>query len=818
MTYKLISVFFDKNGNPFKDVARETPCSIINGTFIGASKTTRIYFYYDKLLNEDDDPATWVAVSKLPNGKIGSKVLESYYDDEIEEHYALLELDSFYTQYKGDVYLALQGYQDGVQVLKDDETGIYTIVGTPTIQTTGNIRLNILYAPQFIGSGETQNVNFQQILADLSTKLGIRTQTILVDELPTTGETNVFYVIENDTNNPNKANIYIWNGKTQSYVWVGDNTLFLGDYYTTEQGEDFEDSIKARVTAVENELSSVASGSPAGVYATLSDLTTADPNHNRIYVVTATGNWYYWDGTQWASGGTYQASEITRNNDIVVYLENQDKYNLNILRPLNIFSKKNLSNGVYVNPNNGTYGEHPLYSTSDYTKVNYEDVLQIPQYRTLFGTSVGRLSCYDINKNWIAQLVATEIDENDVATFEINNPNISYIRVTIKDSDIDTFMIYCGNDNYPSTYINFYENIKPNELMEEKILNDIFDFVKGENLFDKNSNDILIKHYVTYSNDEYQDDLYNVANIKIEPYKRYTFKVYPSYFGSNSNYVPMLDANGNYLGHADGINVNGILTIVTNNANAYYIRVNVKITEMDTYMCVEGSSYPSTYKEYINYAKLRNIQTPLFGKKLYCDGDSIMEGVVNGGGFAKIIAENNGMILKNIAVSGGTIRSGTTWSGGGNRHWICESIATLPTDGDYYIFDGGVNDVNSGTAMGSITYGYSGTLDTTTFCGAFEQCCKTLVETFVGKKVGYIFVHRIWQSTDTLANSFFDNAKIILKKWGIPFIDLMELIPSLNLINELKTNYTVGGDGWHPNTEGYNKYYVDKITAWLKTL
>lgn len=26
------------------------------------------------------------------------------------------------------------------------------------------------------------------------------------------------------------------------------------------------------------------------------------------------------------------------------------------------------------------------------------------------------------------------------------------------------------------------------------------------------------------------------------------------------------------------------------------------------------------------------------------------------------------------------------------------------------------------------------------------------------------------------------------------------------------------GDGWHPNEEGYKKYYCDKIEAWLKTL
>lgn len=62
-----------------------------------------------------------------------------------------------------------------------------------------------------------------------------------------------------------------------------------------------------------NEISIVASGSPAGVYSTLSALQTADPNHSRIYVVSADGYWYYYNdsSSQWTRGGIYQASVNT---------------------------------------------------------------------------------------------------------------------------------------------------------------------------------------------------------------------------------------------------------------------------------------------------------------------------------------------------------------------------------------------------------------------------------------------------------------------------------------------------------------------------
>lgn len=56
----------------------------------------------------------------------------------------------------------------------------------------------------------------------------------------------------------------------------------------------------------------LASGvaSPAGTYASLAALTTANPAHDKIYVVTADGKWYYWSGSAWAAGGVYQAASV----------------------------------------------------------------------------------------------------------------------------------------------------------------------------------------------------------------------------------------------------------------------------------------------------------------------------------------------------------------------------------------------------------------------------------------------------------------------------------------------------------------------------
>ena len=47
---------------------------------------------------------------------------------------------------------------------------------------------------------------------------------------------------------------------------------------------------KNNITNLQLQVSSLAPGGPAGVYATVAALTSADPDHSKIYVVTANGH------------------------------------------------------------------------------------------------------------------------------------------------------------------------------------------------------------------------------------------------------------------------------------------------------------------------------------------------------------------------------------------------------------------------------------------------------------------------------------------------------------------------------------------------
>ncbi len=65
------------------------------------------------------------------------------------------------------------------------------------------------------------------------------------------------------------------------------------------------------IKSIQTQVNSVASGSPKGVYASVSALTSAFPDGNgNIYVVSSDGGWYYWNGSAWIKGGIYQSTGV----------------------------------------------------------------------------------------------------------------------------------------------------------------------------------------------------------------------------------------------------------------------------------------------------------------------------------------------------------------------------------------------------------------------------------------------------------------------------------------------------------------------------
>lgn len=271
-----------------------------------------------------------------------------------------------------------------------------------------------------------------------------------------------------------------------------------------------------------------------------------------------------------------------------------------------------------------------------------------------------------------------------------------------------------------------------------------------------------------------------------------------------------------------------------------FILVNLGSTKREDLMFTEYDLYPEEFQPYeellpnakVEYHNILNIpqsqDSILIGKIIAFDGDSICAGAGKIGGYGKIIAERNGMTYQNLAVGGGTIRTGTYSSSGAARHWISESVLNLREDADYIIVEGGVNDDVTGEFLGEFSPYYTDDFDSSTFYGAMDTLCKNLYERFPGKKVGFIVVHAVYGWSAARETEKYVAVTKVLNKWGIPYLDLNKECPPFGLLpsdSHLVKTYTKPldsdaskGDGWHPNEEGYKKYYCDKIEAWLKTL
>ena len=165
MANKVINVFYGENALPYQDQERTVLFPVLGTAFLGASNTTQIRFYCDRV---GGGRSNAVVYGKLANGKKVFTILGEYTEDsELGESYYTFSLDSHYTECKGDLMLSLGTY-NGVLVEQQADT-TYELTGNTIIEMTGVIKLNIAYAVINDPSDE-QIETWQELLGALGEK------------------------------------------------------------------------------------------------------------------------------------------------------------------------------------------------------------------------------------------------------------------------------------------------------------------------------------------------------------------------------------------------------------------------------------------------------------------------------------------------------------------------------------------------------------------------------------------------------------------------------------------------------------------------
>lgn len=184
MNVKTLNVFYGSDFLPYKDQERSVHYPVVGSDFQGANDITEIHFYIDRVCGID---TTFAVAIKLPNGKLGSKILSpATFDSALNENYVTLPISQFITQMVGGVTISLKAYQGDIELEYDDETELYSIPSnTPIIASTGIIKLNVNYATALDEGDLSEEIDMQALLGLLATKLNIVDGIITIGNIST---------------------------------------------------------------------------------------------------------------------------------------------------------------------------------------------------------------------------------------------------------------------------------------------------------------------------------------------------------------------------------------------------------------------------------------------------------------------------------------------------------------------------------------------------------------------------------------------------------------------------------------------------------
>lgn len=208
--------------------------------------------------------------------------------------------------------------------------------------------------------------------------------------------------------------------------------------------------VDTQISNLNTQISNIGDASPKGAFPTLAALQSAFPNGaDGVYVVTADGKWYYWNGSVWVAGGTYQSTGIADNSI-------EPSKTTFIKRTKNLFNKQTIIDSYYVNETNGMLAANAGYLSTDWIEIK-------PSTNYKMSRPPQRYAFYDESKTFISG------DIGNSATILYSPSNAKYFRTCGQKAiwnNLDIIQLEEGDTT--TTYTPYY-------LMDE-------DYIKTPNI------------------------------------------------------------------------------------------------------------------------------------------------------------------------------------------------------------------------------------------------------------------------------------------------------------------------------------------------
>lgn len=579
--------------------------------------------------------------------------------------------------------------------------------------------------------------------------------------------------------------------------------------------EELTNKINVNQTVLLNQLQSIASGSPAGVYDTLEALEAdTDADHSKIYVVSSNGYWYYYNTTteQWTAGGTYLANltvtGITPNQ--LSFMEQ---------KILNIFDNDNtaeLAEGIIGS--NGTidttqtqYYTTPFMpvspGTTYYKYNNYTGVWYDENKDYISGTGYGYTT---VTAPSNARYFRTSMLKTVVANFYVSTVNrwskYGFNPFYITDKNLIDLIQSLANLN-TKTYINdtdFFNTTDTNIFNTKNLYEDYALSGAGKLISNVgfSTTDFLKLPQPTgtlYVSESYTvieyDSSYNITAVHDGNNTTKSFSI-----AENTAYI-RLTVSDLYLANA--------LVLLNETAEQYeartkyalQFRTQEQLLSIIAQLC-NNETFQSNIIDIVS-------GSPITSTKWCAIGDSwTEENQTATNNYVKRLTASLNLETTNLGISGTGFKRGED-----NENAYYQRTDNIPASTQILTIMGSGNDLGAGYTLGNPTD--SGT---TTICGCINTTLDNVYARFPGIRIGLISLGP-WQNYPPNTSNAFGNyttaMKAIAEARGIPFLDLYHSSNLRPWVSSFRTTYMP--DGVHPNDNGTD-LFVNRIKEFVKSL
>ena len=610
--------------------------------------------------------------------------------------------------------------------------------------------------------------------------------------------------------------------------------------------QEYENEVNNTLSNFQTQINSIASGSPIPVSST-DDMTDT----TRVYLLTTTGHWYYYDGDSWEDGGVYQATEL---DDGSVYFSKlgtnvQNMYNTNGMSELISLS---FTSGAYYNMNTSTIGTPVESANWNYTSVNVSegDIYYIRGY----SQASQKLWCTVDSNN--KKLTITAIP-NSTTGFEriiipknatkllINGANVSMPTLT-KITSVDlSSNIYDEIDDHIVTLTKNFDAIDIESLTSSfsstgqptRYCNWIHSSIDNDDAPDEN--DILKFECDIYSEDMSNlDAFYFLPKINASQYQ--VNVVTETSYLNNKLCINRINDNIYHITMkitSPSLHDNTLMfspAETSSNADAHYTLFNIKLynetqeENIELYSNIDPTS--SQTKTKFSYALGTNDLNNYRGlgfKKWWAIGDSITEknfrALYNYLDYCKEDLRNVEIVNKGIG--------GTGYKAGSSNIFVnrLSQLSSYDLENDIITVMGSINDIQYVPS----NLGELGDTTNDTLYGAMYNFYNTLFTNLNGVRVGVISPIN-WKFYGNYNTTNLDKYNKALedtcKLFNIPFLNISYITnlrpENSTFLNEyyMSDNPTASHptpvldeDGVHPNSEGHKMFY-NRIKEFIQTL